>query len=153
HIRDRLRSIGYAESPVKGTPWVRVEEWGQPHGWDYQVGTVSFADDGEVVLSRVRDRVSLCINSFSTPKEGLTTRLIDVGNGGAPADYENVDVKGAVVLGDADVGRLWQQAVKSRGAIGVVSTAVAKYIRPSDPKQFTSSDQQDVFQWGSIPFD
>jgi hypothetical protein len=153
HVRDRLKSIGYADSPVKGMPWVRVEEWGQPRGWDYQLGTVSFADDGEVVLSRVRDRVSLCINSFSTPKDGLTARLVDVGNGGSPADYENVDVKGAVVLGDADAGRLWQQAVKSRGAAGIISTAVAKYIRPSDPKQFTSPDQQEVFQWGTIPFD
>src|SRR4029453_5889758 len=47
HIRDRLKSIGYADSPVKGMPWVRVEEWGQPRGWDYQLGTVTFADDGE----------------------------------------------------------------------------------------------------------
>ena len=28
-----------------------------------------------------RDRVSLCINSFSTPKGGLTARLVDVGDG------------------------------------------------------------------------
>ena len=26
-------------------------------------------------------------------------------------------------------------------------------IRPSDPKQFTSPDQHDVLQWGSIPYD
>ena len=75
-----------------------------------------------MVLSRLRDRVSLCINSFSTPKGGLTARLVDVGDGSQPADYENLDVKGAVVLGDADAGRLWQHAVKARGAVGVIST-------------------------------
>ena len=39
-----------------------------------------------------------------------------------------------MVLGDADAGRLWQHAVKARGALGVISTRVAPYIRPADPK-------------------
>lgn len=153
YIRARLLASGFADSPDKGRPFVRVEEWGQTRGWDYQVGTVAFADDGEVVLSRLRDRVSLCINSFSTPKGGLTARLVDVGDGSQAAHFENIDVKGAVVLGDADAGRLWQNAVKARGALGVISTRVAPYIRPSDPARFTSPDQHDVFQWGSVPYD
>jgi hypothetical protein len=153
YIRARLLAAGFAESPDKNRPYVRVDEWGQTRGWDYQVGTVAFAGDGEVVLSRLRDRVSLCINSFSTPKGGLTARLIDVGDGSENAHYEKLDVRGAVVLGDADAGRLWQNAVKARGALGVISTRVAPYIRPSDPKLFTRPDQQDVFQWGQVPYD
>ncbi|HEY7498744.1 MAG TPA: M28 family peptidase [Vicinamibacterales bacterium] len=152
YIRARLLAAGFAESPEKNRPFVRIDEWGQTRGWDYQLGTVAFAD-GEVVLSRLRDRISLCINSFPTDKAGLTARLVDVGEGADPKDYENVDVKGAVVLGNAAVARLWQQAVKSRGAAGVISTNIAPYIRPADPKQFTSPDQQDVFQWGVIPYD
>ncbi len=152
YIRARLLAAGFADSPEKNRPFVRVDESDQTRGWDYQLGTVAFAD-GEVILSRLRDRISLCINSFSTPKGGLSARLVDVGSGGDPKDYENVDVKGAVVLGDADPGRLWQQAVKARGAAGIISTRVAPYIRPADPKQFTSPDQHDVFQWGSIPYD
>ena len=153
YIKARLLASGFADSPDKGRPYVRVEEWGQTRGWDYQIGTVAFADDGEVVLSRLRDRVSLCINSFSTPKGGLTARLVDVGDGSQAAHYENIDVKGAVVLGNADAGRLWQNAVKTHGALGVISTSVAPYIRPSDPALFTSADQHDVFQWGSVPYD
>jgi aminopeptidase YwaD len=153
YIRARLLAAGFADSPGKDRPHIRVEEWGQTRGWDYQVGTVAFADDGEVLLSRLRDRVSLCINSFSTPNGGLTARLIDVGDGSQDAHYDKLDVKGAVVLGDADAGRLWQNAVKARGALGVISTRVAPYIRPSDPKLFTSPDQQDVFQWGQVPYD
>ena len=103
-------------------------------------------------LSRERDRVSLCINSFSTPG-GVAAPLVDVGDGSRRLQYEK-DVKGAVVLGDADVGRLWQQAVKARGAIGVISTAHrAATSGPTMPKLFTSPDQQDVFQWGSVPYD
>ena len=153
YIRARLLASGFADSPEKNRPYVRVDEWGQTRGWDYQVGTVAFADGGEVVLSRLRDRVSLCINSFPTPKGGITARLIDVGDGTEAVHYDKLDVKGAVVLGDADAGRLWQNAVKARGALGVISTRVAPYIRPSDPTLFTSPDQHDVFQWGQVPYD
>lgn len=142
-IRDGLKSAGIA---------TRVEEFDpRGRGWDYQAGTVSFAVSGEVLLSRERDRVSLCINSFSTPGV-VEAPLVDVG-AGRPADYEGKDVKGAVVLGSASVGQLWQQAVKARGAIGVISTAIAPYIRPNDPAQFKFPDQWDVFQWGSVPYD
>jgi aminopeptidase YwaD len=150
-IHNRLQSLGYATTPDKGTPHIRVDEWGSARGWDYETGTVAFAD-GEVVLSRLRDRISLCINSFSTPRGGLVTRLVDVG-AGTDADFEKVDVKGAVVLGDASVDRLWQAAVKARGAAGIISTDVASYIRPADPAQFTSPEHREVFQWGTIPYD
>jgi aminopeptidase YwaD len=142
-IREGLQAAGVA---------ARVEElMGRARGWDYQTGTVSFADTGDVLLSRERDRVSLCINSFSTPGP-VDAPLIDVG-AGTPADYEGKSVKGAVVLGSAAAGQLWQQAVKTRGAIGVISTAIAPYIRPNDPAQFTFPDQWDVFQWDSVPYD
>ena len=131
----------------------RVEEFpNRGKGWDYTVGTVAFADSGEELLSRERDRVSLCINSFPTPPGGIEAPLIDVGTGKA-ADYEGKDLKGAIVLGAANVGALWRDAVVARGAVGVISTQVASYIRPEDPAGFTSADQRDVFQWGSVPYD
>ena len=143
YIRDGLQKAGVA---------TRVEEFAsRGRGWDYRAGTVSFADSGEVLLSRERDRVSLCINSFSTPGV-VEAPLVDVG-AGRPADYAGKDVKGAVVLGSAAAGQLWQQAVKARGAIGVISTAIAPYIRPDDPAQFAFPDQWDVFEWGSVPYD
>lgn len=143
-IRDRLQR---AKLPV-----VRVEEFGgDTRGWDYRVGSLWIAGERDPVLSKERDRVSLAINSFSTPREGITARLVDVG-AGRPADYENVDVRGAVVLGDAALGALWRDAVRNRGAAGVISTQIASYIRPSDPAQMDEA-HKDVFQWGSVPYD
>ena len=52
---------------------------------------------------------------------------MDVGRGQA-ADFEGKDVKGAVVIGDADLGGLFRQAVVQRGALGVISTSLAGYI-------------------------
>ena len=143
-VRDRLQAAGLTS---------RVEEFqGRGRGWDYEVGTVTFADTGEVLLSREKDHVSLCINSFATPAGGVDARLVDVGSGAA-ADFDGKDVKGAVVLGSAPVQQLWAQGVKARGAIGVISTSIAPYIRPGDPARFTFPDQQDVLQWGSVPYD
>lgn len=145
YIRGKLEGAGLA---------ARVEEYpGRARGWDYTVGTVAFADDGEVVLSRERDRVSLCINSFSTPPGGAVAPLVDVGAGTSAADYERTNVKGAIVIGSAEPARLWREAVVSRGALGIVSTAIAPYVRPDDPRAFTSADRRDVLQWGSIPYD
>jgi hypothetical protein len=138
-------SIDYITSKLTSPTLTVSQRTFQPRspGWDYQVGTLAFADDGEVVLSKEKDRVSLCINSFSTPDGGLVAPLVDVGSGAAAADYEGKSIKGAVVLGSGEAGRLWREAVVNRGAIGVISTAIASYITP----------EQDVLQWGGIPYD
>jgi len=152
-IRSRLVKAGFQQKASSGAPFVRVDEFAKTDpGWDYSVGTVSIEGESVPVLSRDKDRVSLAINSFSTPLGGLIARIVDVGNGGAASDYAGKDIKGAVVLGDAPLGRLWQQAVRSRGATGVISTEIAKYVRPSDPAAMSEA-QKDVLQWGGISHD
>jgi hypothetical protein len=152
-IRDRLSAVGFGR---QDDATLRVDEFPNDNpGWDHDVATVTFANggDGDPLFLRERDRVALCINSFGTPEGGLVAPFVDVGRGAAEADYAGKDIKGAIVLGDAPVGRLWQQAVRTRSAAGVISTDIAKYIRPADPAQFTRDEQKDVFQWGSIPYD
>jgi hypothetical protein len=151
HIRDRLIAAGFTAGNARGT--VRVDEFpNEARGWDYRVGTLAFEGGTEPpLLSRERDRVSLAINSFPTPSGGLRAALVDVG-AATDADFANKDVKGAVVLGDAPLGRLWQEAVRKRGAAGVVSADIARYIRPAGPVTMTP-EQQDVLQWGGIPYD
>lgn len=152
-IRDRLIAAGFSLSPTGLPARVRVDAFPNGgHGWDYRIGTLEFADASEpALLSYERDRVSLAINSFSTLAEGVRAPLVDVG-AGAESDYAAKTIKGAVVLGDAPLGRLWQDAVKRRGAVGVVSTEIARYIRPSDPAAM-SEQHKDVLQWGSVPYD
>lgn len=126
-----------------GTTQFEVAD-GPSAGWDHSVGTLSLVRAGQpdqVILSKARERLALAINSYST--EGVVeASLVDVGRGQA-ADFEGKDVKGAVVIGDADLGGLFRQAVVQRGALGVISTSLARYI----------SDDPDVLQWGSIPRD
>lgn len=126
-----------------GTTQFEIAE-GPSAGWDHSVGTLSLVKPGQpdhVILSKARERVALAINSYST--NGIVEApLVDVGRGQA-ADFEGKEVKGAVVIGDADLGGLFRQAVVQRGALGVISTSLARYI----------SDDPDVLQWGSIPRD
>ena len=89
---------------------------------------------GEVVLSRAQDRVPLAINSFPTPAGGTTAPLVDVGAGTEATHYQRRTVKGAVVLADGPLGAVWNQAVKARGAAGVISTQIAAYTRPARPR-------------------
>jgi aminopeptidase YwaD len=115
-------------------------------GWEMRDAVLRLdGPEGEVVLSREQDRVPLAINSFSTAPEGATFPLVDVGTGSDAADYQGRDVTGAVVLADGPLGAVWEQAVRGRGAAGVISTQLAPYTRPDTTP--------DVLQWGSIPFD
>jgi len=115
-------------------------------GWEQRVGTLRLGGPtGEVLLSRETHRVALAINSFSTPAGGASFRLVDAGVGTNAAVYEGKDVKGAVVLASGSLGGAWQQAVRTRGAAGVISTEVAAYTRPGETP--------DVLQWGDIPLD
>jgi len=126
-------------------------------GWDHTIGTLAIvrgSEPDEVVLSRDKERLALCINSFSTPPEGVVAPLYDVGRGDRDEDYAGKNLKGAVVLGDADAGQLWRRAVVNAGAIGVVSTALPRYLSPDPPgAPPTPRDQWDILQWSSIPYD
>ena len=110
---DRLRAR-LAEAGVK----TAIEEYPNTgQGWDHTAATLSVVVPGEaddVVLSRDKDRLTLCINSFSTPRGGVMARLVDVGRG-REEDYAGKDLKGAVVLGDLDAGQLWRRAVTTGG--------------------------------------
>jgi hypothetical protein len=106
-------------------------------GWEHVRGTLRLGDaNGDVLLSRETHRVALAINSFSTAAGGATFKLVDRTAG---------DVKGAVVFADGALGPAWQQAVRSRGAAGVISSDLASYTKPESTP--------DVLQWGTIPFD
>jgi hypothetical protein len=152
HIREQLLAAGFSTS-AGARAAVHVEEFtNQGRGWDYRVGTVAFDEGNEPpLLSRESDRVSLAINSFSTTSGGLRAPLVDVGMA-AEADYQGKEIRGAVVLTDAPLARVWLDAVRKRGAAGVISTDVAPYIRPSGTTSL-SGEQADVLQWANIPYD
>jgi aminopeptidase YwaD len=114
-------------------------------GWEMRDAVLRLdGPAGEVVLSKAQDRVPLAINSVATPAGGTTASLVDVGPGTEPAHYDGRTVRGAVVLADGPIGPVWEQAVKGRGAAGVISTQIAAYTHPDTTPG--------VLQWGGIPY-
>jgi hypothetical protein len=160
-VHESLRAAGFRDGPRNAPPrggasW--IEEYPNTgHGWSYSVGTLAIVRSGrpdEVLLSRERQQIALCINSFSTPAGGVVAPLIDVGKGDSDAAFGGKNVRGAVVLGDAPVGTLWRLAVSARGAAGVVSTELRSFVSPVPPgRAAPPRDQWDVLQWDSVPFD
>jgi len=151
HIRARLDAEGFAGE-------VRVDEHALDEpAWSYSVGTLALVAAGradEVVLSRERHHVALCINSFPTGPDGVVARLVDVGRGDRDEDFAGKDIAGAVVLGDAPIGALWRRAIAAGGAIGIVSTSLGEYITQDLPgAPVTPREEWDVLQWGRIPYD
>ena len=150
-VRARLLESGFSPGAV------RFEEYANAgHGWEFSLGTLALVRGGQpdqVVLSKETHQLPVCINSFSTPSGGLLAPLVDVGRGDRDQDYAEKTLTGAVVLGDADPATLWRRAT-TRGAIGVVSTSLGQYVRPTPPgAPETPRDTWDILQWGSIPYD
>lgn len=152
-VRSELAAAGFTGG--KGASGSSLRLWYEEYpnggnGWEPVrfAMTILEGETGpaEPVFDPVIDYIALCINSFPTPPGGLTTRLVYVGDGNKPEDYASVDVKGAVVLTDSSVRRVWQEAVRARGAAGIISAE-----RPSD---YTKPDETpEVFQWGAVPYD
>lgn len=151
-VRARLVARGFVDigTRPKG-PLTRPSLWIEPAatpspGWDHTVARIGIVRPGhadDVVLSKEQERVTLAINSFSTPAGGVVARIIDVGGGGAAADYVNTDVKGAIVIGTAGLSQLFTQAVVTRGALGIVSAQKPPAYLDPNPA---------LFQWGSVPY-
>ena len=74
-IRDRLVAAG-----LKPT----IEEYpNNGPAWDHTVGKLALVNDGKPDEPVITDHIALCINSFSTPPDGVIARIVDVGRGSA----------------------------------------------------------------------
>lgn len=151
-VRARLVARGFTDVGTRPTgPITRPSLWIEPastpsQGWDHTVARLAIVRPGqpdERVLSKEKERVTLAINSFSTSAGGVVARIIDVGGGGAAADYAGRDVKGAIVLGTAGLSQLFTQAVVNRGALGIVS---------AQPPPAYLDPNPELFQWGNVPY-
>ena len=157
-IRDRLVSAGFAANASATAPRVVVEEYANSgHAWEYTTGTVAIVRPGaqdEIALSRDKDRLALCINSFSTAPGGVVARSWT----SAPDETPTTLARISKALSRSATPRpaaLWRKAVVEGGAIGVISTALPSYLDADPPGATvrTPRDQWDILQWSSIPYD
>ncbi|MBU0491761.1 MAG: DUF4910 domain-containing protein [Chloroflexi bacterium] len=120
--------------------------------WDCQAATLHAIAPAQAAgkLADYRDsKIAVIQRSFSTPPEGTEADVVVVEDGTEPAHYEGLDVVGKVVLTNADVHRVYELAVKQRGAVGIIFDG----MRPAPPvrDRMTIPDalQYTSFWWAS----
>lgn len=142
-----LRAAGYVEesgTPAAGRLTYRIER--RPlrgPAWDPIEAELSIVGESSPLLRWATNRNMLAINSWSTPDTGVVAALVAVDTGAHA--FDAVDVKGKIVLARGAVGRVFQDAVIRRGAIGVLAYAMPSYTQP---EQHTTS-----IQFGTVPYD
>jgi hypothetical protein len=156
HLAEQLEAAGYVEESVAGAsaPLVyRVERYpmAQP-AWEPLDASLRIEGDSTPLLRFTSNRNMLATNSYGTPRGGVRAELVFVGDG-SPAAFEQAgEVRGRIVLADAPVGRVFQEAVQRRGAIGAIGYALPAYLRPEVNRtsiQFASVPRDTVAQsWG-----
>jgi aminopeptidase YwaD len=96
--------------------------------WEPINATLSIAGESIPVLQFATNRNMIATYSASTPTEGITAELIDLGKG-RREDFEGKDLAGKIVMADAGAFQLYKQAI-AKGAVGVLAYALPKYTQP-----------------------
>lgn len=148
HLAQRLERAGYVRED-RATPATRltyrVERYPMTNpAWEATAASVTIVGQRDPVLQLSTNRNMLATNSWSTPDTGVVAELVDVGRG-TPQALDSAHVAGKIVLADANVGRLFGEAVMKRGAVGVLGYAMPPYTQP---QKNTHS-----IQFGGIPYD
>ncbi|MBZ0112713.1 MAG: M28 family peptidase [Thermoanaerobaculia bacterium] len=135
-IRDRAKAAGLEDVRLIRQAWDGVN-YSCLSGEAWLVGSGS---EGVRQKLASYDDFALTIADGSRTT-ALEAELVDVGRGTDESDYEGLQVSGKVVLASAAPGRVQQEAVWKRGALGVVSYATSRD---------THLDAPDQIAWGRV---
>jgi hypothetical protein len=120
---------------------VRIEEFpsdGQRFFWAFRSEPWWEAKKGELLLldpetGATRERLAsfdvhrIVLGRFSQ-SASITAKLVDVGSGVRPEDYQGMDVRGKIALASGPAGPVHARAVWEHGASGVVVYRTADHV-------------------------
>lgn len=143
-----LRKAGLTSQVVSYPANEATQFWSQRmwQEWSCSKGSLRLCDEQTpITLADYEEcKISLIQRSASTPPGGVTADLVVLDKGDDPAFYENLDLRGKLVLTDGDFAKVRKWAVEERGAIGIVSDRLAelppirhRFYLP-DARQYTS---------------
>jgi hypothetical protein len=131
------------EFPADGTQWYGTQR-ARP-AWDGEFAELWEVREKGTAFERVAriasfDAMPASLAQDSESGEAIA-RLVDVGGGTSPADYEGRNVKGSLVLAAAQPGAVAPLAVGKYGAAGIVSYA-------QNQRTAWSGDDDNLVRWG-----
>lgn len=110
--------------------------------WEPVDAMVTINNEKEPLLQYKMNRNMIALNSFSTPKNGITAGVIHVKDVSKIAD---MDIKGKIVFAETSPYALFMNSILEKGAVGVMTYNNPSYLQPEKNK--TS------IQFRSIPMD
>lgn len=155
YVEKILRQAGYQKEvggEVDGPLTYRIEnrKMKKPT-WEPVSASLTLKGEPEPVLQFETNRNMIAINSASTPNDGVTAEVIDVGRGTAK-DFEGKNVKGKIVLAESGVYSVYNMAMQM-GAVGVLAYSMPSYNQPeknTNSIQFQGIQYKDSLnqKWG-----
>ena len=132
YVEKILKDVGYkkevnGESDGPLTYRIETRKMKRPT-WEPVDASLAFEGGAIPFLQFSSNRNMLAIYSASTPVEGITAEVIDVGKG-KKEDFEGKDVKGKIVFAETGAGQLYRQAM-DKGAVGVLAYSLPAYTQP-----------------------
>jgi hypothetical protein len=141
YVKSQLDKVGYTDAHIEGWPsngetWYYT--WQTPIGWRARSATLWMLEPYQKKLGDYEE-IPNSLVKHSGPAN-VTAELVDVGSGVDTKDYEGKDVRGKIVMAFAYSGNVAREAIKKRGAVGMVT-----YIPEWDRK-----DHPDLLQYTAI---
>ncbi len=147
-----LQEVEVETYPLDGKTVVAGQR--MPPAWEPREATLELVSPSWQLLTSF-EKVPSCLAcwSSSTPEEGVTAEVIDVGTGEHASDFQRADVTGRVVFvqGTAREARGWQQATRlaiAHGAKGIITD----YLLCQAPPWRTRESVPDAVQALRLPW-
>jgi len=133
YVRDTLRSLGFENAKIEQfTSDGATKYWTytSPIGWEVKTAELHLVEPKKKLIIRYEDTPT-CLHTYSksTPPEGITAELVDVGEGTKPKHYEGKDVKDKFVLATGRAKQVHEQAVYKYGAAGVITDTITHEMK------------------------
>ncbi|MDI7245907.1 MAG: DUF4910 domain-containing protein [Bacillota bacterium] len=152
YVRDKLVSWGIERVAVERYPVDgerRYETWTPPPAWEPIRAELSLVHPEErPICSFEAEPMCLVFGSTSTSPEGLVLDVVDIGDGRSDDVYTTHSVAGKIVLTSGTARAAFANAVKKRGAVGVLSDYMMHEV-PSIRR--TRDDLPDAVNYASFP--
>ncbi len=121
--------------------------------WEPVDAQLFIVGEDKPLLEFKTNRNMIAMYAASTPADGITAELVDIGKSSAKA-YEGKDVKGKIVMADGSIGSVYGMAIKN-GAIGALSYSLPAYTQPTkhvNSIQFSGIGYTDSLEqkWGIL---
>ena len=110
--------------------------------WESVDASLQIEGEIEPLLQHSTNRNMIALNSYSTPKEGISAEVVYIDD---VKKLETIDVKGKIVFAEVSPYRIYKAAIVEGKAAGILTYSNPDYLQPQ--KNTTS------IQFRSIPHD